>query len=69
MLRYLIELEFSFRPEPGTEEEPSDVTAEGARRFDRFEQWLTPQLVDPENLHQRIQAKFQASAHDYTLGS
>lgn len=66
MLRYLIELELSFLPEPGTEEERSDVTAKGARRFDRFEQWLTRQLVDPENLYQRLQAEFQASVDDFT---
>ena len=66
MLRYLIELELSFLPEPGTEEERSQVTAKGARRFDRFEQWLTRQLVDPENLYQRLQTEFQASIGDFT---
>lgn len=65
MLRYLIELELSFLPEPGTEEERSDVAAKGARRFDRFEQWLMRQLLDPDNLYQRIQAKFQTTNKDF----
>jgi hypothetical protein len=38
MIRCLIELELSFLPEPGSEEERCDITAKGGRRFDRFEQ-------------------------------
>ncbi len=38
MLRYQIELDLSFLPEPVTEEERRLVTEKGARRFDRFEQ-------------------------------
>ena len=55
MLRYQIELDLSFLPEPVTEEERKIVTEKGARRFDRFEQWLMRQLADPQNLYQRLQ--------------
>lgn len=67
MLRYLIELELSFLPEPSNEEERSEAAAKGTRRFDRFEQWLTRQLVDPENLYQRLRAQFLASAEDFEI--
>ena len=67
MLRYLIELELSFLPEPGTDQERTDVATKGARRFDRFEQWLTRQLVDPGNLYQRIQAEFLTSPEDFSI--
>jgi hypothetical protein len=56
MLRYQIELDLSFLPEPVTDEERKTVTEKGARRFDRFEQWLMRQLADPENLYGRLQA-------------
>jgi hypothetical protein len=65
MLRYLIELELSFLPEVANDEERLAVTEKGARRFDRFEQWLTKQLVDPDNLYQRLQARFQTAADDF----
>jgi hypothetical protein len=48
MLRYQIELDLSFLPEPVTDEERKTVTEKGARRFDRFEQWLMRQLAHPE---------------------
>jgi hypothetical protein len=60
MVRYLIELQLSFLPETSTEEERQSVSEKGARRFERFEQWLTRQLVDPENLYNRVQASFQS---------
>jgi hypothetical protein len=65
MPRYLIEVELSFLPEPANDEERSEVASKGVRRFDRFEQWLTRQLVDPDNLYQCLQAKFLASADDF----
>ena len=48
MMRYQVELDLSFLPEPVTDEERKIVTEKGARRFDRFEQWLMRHLVDPE---------------------
>ena len=47
MQRYQIELDLSFLPEPVTEEERRAVIEKGARRFDRFEQWLTRNLENP----------------------
>jgi hypothetical protein len=64
MVRYLIELELSFLPETANEEERQAVSEKGARRFDRFEQWLTRQLVDPENLYNRLQSRSVASQSD-----
>ena len=55
MLRYQIELDLSFLPEPVTDEERKIVTEKGARRFDRFEQWLMRHLADPGSLYQRLQ--------------
>src|SRR5271170_3183189 len=55
MVRYQIELDLSFLPEPVTEEERKIVTEKGARRFDRFEQWLMRHLADPQGLYQRLQ--------------
>jgi hypothetical protein len=55
MLRYQIELDLSFLPEPVTDEERKMVTEKGARRFDRFEQWLMRHLSDPQSLYQRLQ--------------
>ena len=49
MQRYQIELDLSFLPEPVTEEERRAVMEKGARRFDRFEQWLTRNLENPAN--------------------
>jgi hypothetical protein len=54
MLRYQIELDLSFLPEPVTDDERKTVTEKGARRFDRFEQWLMRHLVDPESLYSRL---------------
>jgi hypothetical protein len=65
MQRYLIELELSFLPETSTDEERQAVNEKGARRFDRFEQWLTRQLVDPDNLYHRLQAQFVAQEQDF----
>lgn len=65
MLRYLIELELSFLPETANEEERQAVADKGARRFDRFEQWLTRQLIDPDNLYQRLQSQFITSSDDF----
>jgi hypothetical protein len=58
MVRYLIELELTFLPETSTDEEQQAVSEKGARGFDRFGQWLTRQLVDPENLYSRIRSQF-----------
>ena len=55
MLAYHIELDLSFLPEPSTAEERETVSEKGARRFDRFEQWLVRHLVDPDNLYSRLQ--------------
>lgn len=49
MMRYQIELDLSFLPEPVTDEERKIVTEKGARRFDRFEQWLMRHLIDSNN--------------------
>lgn len=57
MMRYQIELDLSFLPEPVTEEERKIVTEKGARRFDRFEQWLMRHLADPDSLCNRIQGR------------
>lgn len=65
MLRYQIELDLSFLPEPVTEEERKIVTEKGARRFDRFEQWLMRQLADPESLYTRLQGAVSPSAEDF----
>jgi hypothetical protein len=69
MLRYLIELELSFLPETANEEERQRVAEKGARRFDRSEQWLTRHLMDPENLYNRLQARFNAHDGDFTAES
>lgn len=55
MLRYQIELDLSFLPEPVTDEDRRSVSEKGARRFDRFEQWLVRHLVEPENFYQHLQ--------------
>lgn len=65
MLRYQIELDLSFLPEPVTEEERKIVTEKGARRFDRFEQWLMRQLADPESLYNRLQGRISPGADDF----
>jgi len=49
MLRYQIELDLSFLPEPSSEEERQAVAEKGARRFDRFEQWLMRNLQEPDS--------------------
>ncbi len=59
MLRYMVELELSYLPEPETDEDRRAISAKGTRRFDRFEQWLTRQLVDPDNLYERVQTEFK----------
>jgi hypothetical protein len=65
MLRYQIELDLSFLPEPVTEEERKTVTEKGARRFDRFEQWLMRHLVDPESLYSRLQGRVTPTDEDF----
>ncbi len=55
MLAYHIELDLSFLPEPTSRAERENISEKGARRFDRFEQWLVRHLVDPENLYNRLQ--------------
>ncbi len=65
MLTYQIELDLSFLPEPSTEEERETVSEKGARRFDRFEQWLVRHLVDPDNLYNRLQRSAVPAAEDF----
>jgi hypothetical protein len=65
MLRYQIELDLSFLPEPVTEEERKTVTEKGARRFDRFEQWLMRHLVDPESLYSRLRGRITPTDEDF----
>ena len=65
MLTYQIELDLSFLPEPSTEEERDTVAEKGARRFDRFEQWLVRHLVDPDNLYSRLQRSIVPAAGDF----
>ena len=65
MLTYQIELDLSFLPEPSTEEERDTVSEKGARRFDRFEQWLARHLVDPDNLYSRLQRSIVPAAGDF----
>jgi len=55
----------SFLPEPVTEEERKIVTEKGARRFDRFEQWLMRHLVDPESLYSRFQGRNTPTDDDF----
>lgn len=65
MLAYHIELDLSFLPEPTTTEEREAVSEKGARRFDRFEQWLVRHLVDPDNLYSRLHRSAAPAAEDY----
>jgi hypothetical protein len=65
MMRYQIELDLSFLPEPVTDEERKMVTEKGARRFDRFEQWLMRHLVDPESLYSRLQTRVTPTAEEF----
>lgn len=65
MLRYQIELDLSFLPEPVTEEERRLVTEKGARRFDRFEQWLMRHLANPESLYNKVQGRMTPTAEDF----
>lgn len=65
MMRYQIELDLSFLPEPVTDEERKIVTEKGARRFDRFEQWLMRHLVDPEILYRRMQGRVTPTDEDF----
>jgi hypothetical protein len=64
MLAYHIELDLSFLPEPATAEERENVSDRGARRFDRFEQWLVRHLVDPDNLYSRLQRSREPALGD-----
>jgi len=65
MMRYQIELDLSFLPEPVTDEERKIVTEKGARRFDRFEQWLMRHLTGPENLYSHLRAQVTPTAADF----
>ena len=65
MLAYHIELDLSFLPEPTTTDERETVSEKGARRFDRFEQWLVRHLVDPDNLYSRLQRSAVPAAEDF----
>ena len=65
MLRYQIELDLSFLPEPVTDEERKLVTEKGARRFDRFEQWLMRSLVDPESLYSRMRSQMTSTEEEF----
>ena len=65
MLAYHIELDLSFLPEPTTTDEREMVSEKGARRFDRFEQWLVRHLVDPDNLYSRLQRSAVPAAEDF----
>lgn len=69
MLAYHIELDLSFLPEPTTPEERETVSEKGARRFDRFEQWLVRHLVDPENLYSRLQRSAVPTVDDFATDS
>jgi hypothetical protein len=68
MMRYQIELDLSFLPEPVTEEERRIVTDKGARRFDRFEQWLIRNLADPDSLYARLQTSRVPREDDFEQG-
>jgi hypothetical protein len=61
---YLVELERSYLPEYSTDEEGREIGAKGARRFDRFEQWLARQLVEPDNLYQRTHSSVEISGDE-----
>jgi hypothetical protein len=65
MLRYHIELNLSFLPEPVTDEERKMVTEKGARRFDRFEQWLMRHLADPESLCSRMHGRVRPTDAEF----
>jgi hypothetical protein len=65
MMRYQVELDLSFLPEPVTDEERKMVMEKGARRFDRFEQWLTRHLVDPDSLYNRLQGTMTPRGEDF----
>jgi hypothetical protein len=65
MMSYLIELNLGYGPEAITDEERENVESKGARRFDRFEQWLVRHLVDPDNLHNRLQSAVTTSEKDF----
>jgi hypothetical protein len=66
MQRYQIELDLSFLPEPVTDEERKTVTEKGARRFDRFEQWLMRHLTDPESLYSRLHGRITPTDEDFS---
>lgn len=65
MQRYQIEHDLSFLPEPITDEERQLVTEKGARRFDRFEQWLMRHLTDPESLYDRLRGRVTPTDADF----
>jgi len=65
MLGYHIELDLGYLPEAIGEQERESVEAKATRRFDRVEQWLVRQLVDPENLHNRLRVSHTPSAKEF----
>src|SRR5271154_5391147 len=65
MMRYQIELDLSFLPEPVTDEERKIVTEKGARRFDRFEQWLMRQLADPNSFDRQLKETVRLHEADF----
>jgi hypothetical protein len=69
MLRYQIELDLSFLPEPVTEAERKIVTEKGTRRFDRFEQWLMRHLAEPEGPNGRVRGSVTPTADEFDKAS
>jgi hypothetical protein len=51
-------------PEPSSEEDRQEIAAKGARRFDRFEQWLAKQLAEPNNLYARLHTAYYGSQEE-----
>ena len=65
MLGYLTELTLAYGPEAVTAEEQEQIDIKRARRFDRFEQWLAQEVVDPNNLHSRLSATVSTTEKDF----
>jgi len=65
MVGYLTELNLAYSPEAITEEERDAVESKRIRRFAKFEQWLVRDLIDPENLYNRLQSTVSPSEQDF----
>lgn len=65
MLGYLTEVTLAYGPEAVTAEEQEQIDIKRARRFDRFEQWLAQEVVDPSNLHSRLSATVSTTEKDF----